>query len=248
MSEIPASAQGVKRRSKKDDQIIGKIRIGSLNKLFAYRYGSCPSACDWQFPDDDAGLEDLKILLHHYRFTYPHRMQQIIKLRAPWADSDRVLEEIYTYPRKWKSERLGQLLNLTGKEWRQLRIRIAPVDMTKAERRYYSRLLSNGRRRQKRRAKGMRSRAQYLATNNLSQARPWEAEGISRRTWYRHRKSGGTSLAAIHKNAYAKPVPKVWPCDDGISEDGTSATSLPAAPDPCHAVVQHSSSGSSLHG
>jgi hypothetical protein len=236
MSELPASAQGVKSRSKKDDQIIGKIRIGSLNKLFAYRYGGgkaaaargCPSASDWQFPDDDAGLEDLKILLHHYRFIYPHKMPQIIELRAPWADSDRVLEEIYTYPRKWKSERLGQLLNLTGKEWRELRIRIAPVDMTQAERRYYSRLLSNGRRRRKRKASGMLSRADYLATHNLSRTRPWEAEGIDRSTWYRHRaKANATSLAAIlTSDALAKPVA-------GITEGGTSATPLPATPDLC---------------
>ena len=46
---------------KNKDQIIGKIRIGSLNKLFAHRYGSCPTNCGWTFPDDDAGLEDLKI-------------------------------------------------------------------------------------------------------------------------------------------------------------------------------------------
>jgi len=28
---------------KNKDQIVGKIRIGSLNKLFAYRYGGCPT-------------------------------------------------------------------------------------------------------------------------------------------------------------------------------------------------------------
>ena len=34
---------------KNKDQIVGKIRIGSLNKLFAYRYGGCPTNCGWQF-------------------------------------------------------------------------------------------------------------------------------------------------------------------------------------------------------
>jgi hypothetical protein len=218
---------------KSKEQIIGKIRIGSLNKLFAYRYGGRASDCDWTFPDDDAGLEDLKILLHHYRFTFAHKMPQIIALRAPWADADSILEEIYTYPRKWKSERLGQLLNFTGKEWRKLRIRIAPVDMSAKERRDYSRILSNGKRLQKRRVQGVKSRAEYLEANNLSQTKPWEAVGISRRTWYRRQKERGTSLAAIHKNAYAKPVPRVWPCDNGISVDGTTATQLSATPDLC---------------
>jgi hypothetical protein len=217
------SKSGRKKQSSAD-QIIGKVRIGSLNKLFAYRYGG---NCGWVFPDDDAGLEDLKILLHHYRFTYPHKLPRIIQLRAPWSDSDKVLEEIFAHPRKWKSETLGQELNLTGKEWRQLRIRIAPVDMTPAERRYYSRVLSNGRRRQKRKASGMLSRADYLATHNLSHTRPWEAEGICRRTWERRRaKTGVASLAAIHKNTLATVA-------TGVTVDGTTATPLSASPDLC---------------
>ena len=82
---------------KNKDQIVGKIRIGALNKLFAYRYGGCPTNCGWTFPDDDAGLEDLKILLHHYRFTFAHKMPHVMKLRAPWA-TDKVLEEVSRPP------------------------------------------------------------------------------------------------------------------------------------------------------
>ena len=104
MSRI--ASRGAERKTK--DQIVGKIRIGSLNKLFAYRYGGCPTNCGWVFPDDDAGLEDLKILLHHYRFTFAHKMPQVMKLRAPWA-TDKVLEEVLAHPRKWRSERLGRL-------------------------------------------------------------------------------------------------------------------------------------------
>jgi len=57
---------------KSKGHLIGRLRIGDLNKLFALRYGGRVGVCDWVFPDDDAGLEDLKILLHHYRFTYPN--------------------------------------------------------------------------------------------------------------------------------------------------------------------------------
>jgi hypothetical protein len=232
MSHVPSPGGDGKNKN----QIIGKIRIGSLNKLFAYRYGGCPSACDWQFSDDDAGLEDLKILLHHYRFTFAHKMLQIIKLRAPWADADKILEEIYAYPRKWKFERLGQILNFTGKEWRQLRIRIAPVDMSAEERRDYSRNLSNWKRRKKRRSKGMKTRAEYLETNNLSRTEPWKAEGISKRTWYRRR---GTSLAGIHKNAHDRPVSQGWSghedknTKEWVVEYGSSPTQLSATPDQC---------------
>jgi hypothetical protein len=225
---------------KNKHQIIGKIRIGSLNKLFAYRYGG--GRCEWQFPDDDAGIEDLKILLHHYRFTFPHKLPKIVKLRAPWADSDKVLEEISAYPKLWKSERLGQILNFTGEEWRRLRIRIAPVDMTKEERRYYSNVLAEGKRLKKRRMEGMTTRDEYLAANSLSRDEPWVAEGISRATWFRRQKKNRaeTSLPAIHTNALARPVSQGWIGHEGkspnsrewVSGDGTPPTQLPASPDP----------------
>jgi hypothetical protein len=41
----------------------------------------------------------------------------------------------------------------------------------------------------KRRAKGMKPRAKY-ESGSLTKMQPWKAEGISRATWYRHRKSG----------------------------------------------------------
>jgi len=67
--------------------------------------------------------------------------------------------------------------------------------MTPEERADYSRFLSNGRRRKKRRAKGMKSRADYLEANSLSRDKPWVAEGISRAQWYRKQRE--TSLAGI---------------------------------------------------
>jgi hypothetical protein len=46
----------------------------------------------------------------------------------------------------------------------------------------------------KRRAAGKKTRAEYLAAAR-SKTQPWRTEGISRRTWYRHR---GTSPSAIN--------------------------------------------------
>ena len=223
---------------KNKDQIIGKIRIGSLNKLFAYRYGGCPTNCGWKFPDDDAGLEDLKILLHHYRFTFAHKMPQIIKLRAPWANAEKVLEESLRLPPQMEVRTSWAAPQLHWRGVASLRIRIAPVDMSKEERRYYSGVLSEGKRLKKRRSKGMKTRAEYLKANSLSRDKPWEAEGISRRTWERRRKRDA-SLPAIHKNAHDRPasagmewigkeVSKEW-----VSEHGSSSTQLPASPDLC---------------
>jgi hypothetical protein len=36
------------------------------------------------------------------------------------------------------------------------------------------------------------TRAEYLAANSISRHKPWEAEGISRRTWYRRRSTSAT--------------------------------------------------------
>jgi hypothetical protein len=86
-------------------------------------------------------------------------MSHIVKLRAPWADVDKIIEEITTYPRKFTSEYLGIILNYTGMEHRRLRLRtISPIDMSRDERREFSRIVANGRRLKKRRMQGMKAR------------------------------------------------------------------------------------------
>jgi hypothetical protein len=208
MSTVPAIERGVNnsgcatddfwRVQEKKNRAICKQRIGDLNKLFAYRYGG--DRATYVFPDDDAGSEDLKILLYHYALHNPLAVPRIIKLRAPWAlaSLQGIQQELDTYPRKWRSNTLGKLLRLTGAEWKLLRTRtIAPIDMTKEERRAYSRALYRQRRQAKRRISGMVSRAEY-EEKSLSRTKPWVAEGICRRTWERRRnecrKSGGNKV------------------------------------------------------
>jgi hypothetical protein len=219
------------------DQLIGRLRIGDLNKLFAHRYGG--SRATYIFPDDDSGLEDLKILAHSYAWSNPLAIPRIIKIRAPWADADGIISEVDAYPKKWRATTLGRLLNFTGKEWRQLRLRtISPVDMSRTERRDFSRILSNGRRRKKRKVQGMKSRAEYLAANSLSRDKPWVAERISRRTWYR-RKERGTGLAGI-KLTMDRPdlCQQGWDGQIVSSQEGKNGLvyrppQKPLPPDPC---------------
>ncbi|PHP26252.1 hypothetical protein [Limimaricola cinnabarinus] len=47
-----------------------------------------------------------------------------------------------------------------------------------------------GRQRMRRAASGAVTRASYLAANAISRTKPWEAQGISRATWYRRQKVG----------------------------------------------------------
>ena len=175
--------------NRKKNRAIGTQRIGDLNKLFARRYGGNRES--YVFPEDDAGLEDLKILLHHYALNNPLAMSRIVKLRAPWLDQTatiRLLEQIQAFPQKWRSDTLGRKINLTGAEWRILRLRtIAPIDMTRKERAAFSQALARERRQARRRAQGKKPRAEYLAMS-LSRTEPWLAANISRSTWYRRGK------------------------------------------------------------
>jgi hypothetical protein len=181
-------AERFRRHNEKRDRAIGTQRIGALNKLFSDRYGGREG---YVFPDDDAGTEDLEILLQHYRGNNPLAMRRIIKLRAPWmgeAEAAQLLEKVENYPRRWRAEKLGRLLNFTGAEWKRLLLRtIAPVDMTKDERRKFSTKLNTEKRRLRRRAKGMKTRTEWLEENKANRTKPWEEQGISRTTWYRRR-------------------------------------------------------------
>jgi hypothetical protein len=183
------TAERFRRHIEARDRAIGRQRIGDLHRLFSDRYGG--SRESYVFPDDDAGTEDLIILLQHYRANNPLAMRRIIKLRAPWmseAEAAHTLEQVEAYPRRWRSETLGGLLNLTGDEWKRLRLRtIAPVDMTKDERRAFSTKLNTERRRLRRLAKGMKTRTEWLEENKTNRTKPWEELGISKATYYRRR-------------------------------------------------------------
>jgi hypothetical protein len=60
-----------------------RTRTGALTKVFGspLRYGGGKL---YQLTDDDAGREDLHILLDHYVQSNPAAMPRVIKARAPW--------------------------------------------------------------------------------------------------------------------------------------------------------------------
>jgi hypothetical protein len=187
-----AKKRGRKRPQTKEQvwRMMGRLRIGELNKLFRWRYRG--GASDYELPDDDSGREDLMILLHHYANSNPVQMANSIKLRAPWMGVDevrRVLDRVAAYPRQWRAETLGRALHVTKAEWLYLNLRtIAPVDMTRNERSQERKLRNRLRMHHKRRREGRKSRAEY-ESNSLSRTKPWLAEGISRRTWERRRRA-----------------------------------------------------------
>ena len=177
-----------------------RLRIGDLGKVFGHRYGGGKL---YQFPHDDAGLEDLRLLADHYAYANPAALPRVIKARAPWLTGvalNEFLADLSRSPGRWMSQPLAEKLGLTEAERRQLKIRtIGSVDMTSAERKQDRKLRDRARKRLSRQKAGAQSRSRYLASNNRSREKPWVAEGISRRTYYRRlaAKNSGTSPSAV---------------------------------------------------
>ena len=165
-----------------------RLRLGDVQKVLRHRYGHT-------LPDDDAGREDLRELLLPISLgpEAGRKMENAIEVWAPWMNADeagQLMDEISLSPiylRKPTGRVLGQRLRLTFQHRQALGIRtIAPCDMTDEElaerrkaRKQYLQWL-------RRRNGGSTTRPDYLA-NSLSRTKPWEAEGVSRRTWERRR-------------------------------------------------------------
>jgi hypothetical protein len=163
---------------------VHRVRLGHVRKLLHHRYGTA-------LPDDDAGSEDLRILLHVKAHAYsPARREQAllneIGLLAPWMPADRARQlaaEIAANPMKLKADTLGRMLTLDSSTRDRLRIwQIGAIDMDAEGRKERRRQRDREHRQRKRQA-----RTQWLAEHSTEQTKPWLAAGVSRATWYRDR-------------------------------------------------------------
>jgi hypothetical protein len=189
-----------KRRVKlSGDELLRRLRLGDLRKLFADR---CRGRV---LPDDDAGREYLRELLLPISlgpneavkraraigiWTSTDRMRREIELSAPWMAAGEVqefLDEINLMPpwqRKPMARTLGERLQLTYAERARLQLKtVGPCDMSEAG----MALIRKQKKRQRNRVRYAQSRAAYLAAS-ISKAKPWVAAGVSRATWYRWHK------------------------------------------------------------
>jgi hypothetical protein len=184
-----------KRRSLKQEHfLLDRERISELSRIA--RRSHPDGHGDYLLPETKTGRHlAVAILTHLLQRPCARGVTtfQFCRERAPWLDPDEIgIDGLCPI----KAQELGDRLQLTAAERTELHITtIAPCDQTpkqraalrKERRRQYDR----ERQRRKREAKAGMSRAQYLAASK-SRTRPWEAEGVSRRTWYRRR---GTSTS-----------------------------------------------------
>jgi len=137
----------------------------------------------------DAGYSTVRLFAHHLGGLpdTPRRVTVWCAAYAPWVtprDLERLISEVVECPIKWGADKLAWKIRLTDAKRSELKIKtIGAIDCAKAQR-----LI---------RAKAKRAARDAARRPRKPKAgKPWEVLGISRRTWFRRRKStGGTNPA-----------------------------------------------------
>jgi len=211
-------------------EILRRVYLGDLSSVQRHRYG-------YEFPEgDDFALWHLQLMLklHALHPTHgPEHMKHFQEIAAPWMPNGRIRLDLPHYSRldprylrPWQNKlELKEEIWLSNAEREQCRAwRILPCDMTDAE-------LEQQRKDKKRardRARYQKTRPNYLM-DSISRKKPWEAEGVSRATWYRKR-TGETGarqvLAVLPSNSLSltqlatKPPKRLGyqshPCETGL--------------------------------
>ena len=185
-------------------ETIRRLRLGDLKKILRSRYGHT-------LPDDDAGRDDLELLLDLVSFVPDarYRMKNVIETWAPWMETEEsyaLVEAVLRKPeylRKPSAADLGVKLNLTWGERQHLAIRtIAPADLSPeefaAKRKERRKEKERAKKARQRRKAGVKSRV-ASRTTSLAHQMPWERLRISRATWYRRRETDRETGVSRHK-------------------------------------------------
>jgi hypothetical protein len=191
-------------RRERDPPSFAALRTRELEKIFEHRYGQ-------HLPDDEAGRHCALIAAHHLaNLPRGDRATNVINWLTRWApwmsqyEMDALSSKAIERNIKWKADTLGKRLRLTDRDRCVLRITtIGAIDCDKFARKDRRKQAKRAHNEHVRRAEGIIPRASYEA-NSLSRQKPWEAEGISRRTWYRRRASReNLELAQVRRQQYS---------------------------------------------
>jgi hypothetical protein len=160
-----------------------RIRCREIARLVAYRHGEWPDT-------DDANIYLVAVAYHLPRNDLCWHVGNWLysKFGVAYADTvlDAVARDVIHSPRqRLRADDIGKMLRVTYAERQQLKLHtIGCHDVSRRGRTLLRKRRRRDRERERRRRKGAVPRSQ-----SLSRSQPWIAEGISRRTWYRRRKS-----------------------------------------------------------
>lgn len=163
------------------------IRCAELTRLFDDKYGQMT------LPASDEGYQAARVMAHHIgRLRHPdRRMSDWLGACAGFlsmADRERLISEVEECRLKWTADKLAWKFKVTAEQRTRLKLTtIGAIDMPKAERIKRRRATKNARRQAYRQAEGAMSRTEYRKA--IKSAKPWQAAGISRATWYRRHRA-----------------------------------------------------------
>jgi hypothetical protein len=203
-------------RRKRSRPGIAALTIGDLEIFFGDKYRDT-------FPDDDAGRDDLIVLLQYMaQLGDPHAMSACAARWCPWlseAEYTAMLAGIERAPMRWRADGLAAEIGLNRATRTRLGITtIGAIDFGKAKRTKLRKKLNNADKRKRRAAAG--------ATDHAASAErtaPWIALGISRRTYYRKQANGTFG-----------------------TDSGTAARIYMGVPNQCHAMPTGASAQADL--
>jgi hypothetical protein len=167
------------------------------------------------------------------------------------SEIDEILDQAKAIRRRCSADALAKFLGVTYAHRQRLRITtIGAIDVGERARKELRRRRNRRAHEQRRRANGVRPRAEYRATSRTA-CKPWEAAGMSRRTWYRKRavrlgtspsaaiptltecaENGTSPSAALVLSPADTPVPperKQGDFREGSCPDGTAQTASPTS-------------------
>jgi len=201
------------RRRPPKPQRVKSIRRVQVLRLLHHRYGEI-------LPNDESGRAALQLLLE-LGLTGPEALR-----RAPWAQGNELDSLIDAAENNWPAwakgtsipKMIAQRLAVTFEEKTTLALHhIGCIDASapalEADRRNRRRRRARERAAAKRAARNATPRDLWLA-RSLSQTKPWQTEGVSRRTWYRRRKTAaatdgtGASPGNLILSQDYQPVPR----------------------------------------
>jgi hypothetical protein len=168
-------------RRKRDRPNIVSLTLGDLQTFYSDRYGDT-------FPDDDAGREDLTVLLRYIaQLGDPRAMAACAAYRCPWlseAEYTAMIDGIERRPRRWRADSLAREIGLNRATRTRLAITtIGAIDFCKANRTKRRRKNNNAGKLAVRAAAGAKPHAM-----SAERLKPWLDHGISKATWNRRRK------------------------------------------------------------
>ncbi len=181
---LPVSEHRAFRREK-----LRRFRLGGLYKVFSHRYRD-------SLPDDDAGREDLEILL---RMSRQKNWRGAAKAWAPWLtkyERTRLEDKLLAIPdadRVLDHKQLGRTLRLTEAERTAARAwAIRPYDMTERQWQERGKMKDRQAKTAQRRNVGKLPREEYLTSfeGSLNKRKPWLALGIGRTKFFKMKREG----------------------------------------------------------